>query len=457
MKVLLIWPPSPEYCVLTDEFSCCEPLGLEYIAASIEKEHDVEIIDLRLEEGIDSILQEKKPDVVGLSIPFTAVVNVSNNVMETIRRIDPNIKIIIGGHHPTVGLTHLKEELFDFIVRGEGVVTFPKLLDAIENNKDFSKIQGIAYKKDGVLQYTEAFELKSLNDYPMPARHLTSKYRKRYFHAHYKPVTLMRFSYGCPYNCTFCILWKLCKRKYISRDNELIIKELESIEEENIYVVDDEAFINVDKMEALADEIERRGIKKRYHMYVRSDTVANNKRLFEKWARIGLDSVLIGMESVFEKDLEQYNKGITQQTDIEALKILHGNGVEVRANFIVQQDYTKEKFQQVKEAVQRLGIERPSFAVLTPLYGTDFYNSVKDQFIIDKPEFFDCYHTFLPTRLPLKEFYHEFADLLRFASSRKQGDGEDKIFYAGNREGAFEEMLKKIEDSYLYYEHGGDK
>ena len=452
MKVLLIWPPSPEYCVLTEEFSCCEPLGLEYIAASLEKEHEVAIIDLRLEDEIEKIIIEMKPDVIGLSIPFTAVVNVCNTIMETVRKIDPNIKIIIGGHHPTVGTTHLNEELFDYIVRGEGVETFPKLLKAIEDNGDFSSIPGIAYKTNNTLKYTEEYVLKSLNDYPLPARHLTKKYRNRYFHAHYKPVTLMRFSYGCPYNCTFCILWKLCKRNYVSRDNDLIIKELESIPEENIYVVDDEAFINVKKMEDLADKILEKGIKKRYHMYVRADTVANNKRLFEKWAKIGLDSVLIGMESVFEEDLEQYNKGITQQTDIQALKILHENGVEVRANFIVQQDYTKEKFQQVKEAVQRLGIERPSFAVLTPLYGTDFYNSVKKDFIIDKPEFFDCYHTFLPTKLELKDFYKEFADLLRFANSRKQEGGKDKVFYAGNREGAFEEMLQKIEISYNYYD-----
>jgi methyltransferase len=85
MKILLIWPPSPEYCVLTEEFSCCEPLGLEYIAASVSNEHHVEIIDMRFDRNLVEILKTTKPDIVGVSIPFTVVVNVCNDLLKTIK------------------------------------------------------------------------------------------------------------------------------------------------------------------------------------------------------------------------------------------------------------------------------------------------------------------------------------------------------------------------------------
>ncbi|OPZ89922.1 MAG: Ribosomal protein S12 methylthiotransferase RimO [Firmicutes bacterium ADurb.Bin419] len=451
MKILLIWPPSPEYCVLTEEFSCCEPLGLEYIAASVSNEHHVEIIDMRFDRNLVEILKTTKPDIVGVSIPFTVVVNVCNDLLKTIKGFNPDIKVIIGGHHPSVGLKHIDIKYVDYVIAGEGVKSFRKLVNAIENNEKVDDIDGIGFKDNDSIVYTREYHIDILDDYPLPARNLTEKYRLGYFHAHYKPVALMRFSYGCPYNCSFCVLWKLCKRKYISRKNSHIIEELLQVSSENVYVVDDEAFINTDKMDNLADEISRNGIKKKYHMYVRSDTIVNNPQLFDKWASVGLDSVLIGMESVFEEELIQYNKGISANTSFEAMKILKANGIEVRANFIIQPDYTKQKFEAVKRAIEELDIDRPTFAVLTPMYGTDFYEASKDKFITNNPEFFDCYHTFLPTRLPLKEFYSEFTNLFRFANSRKKNEDEQKVFYAGKSDNSFEEMLKKIENSYLYY------
>lgn len=453
MKVLLVWPPSPEYCVLTEDFSCCEPLGLEYIAATIIDQHDVKIADLRLDDNLHQILQHEKPDVVVISVPFTTVINVCNDLFKIVKEYNPDITLIVGGHYVTIGLKQLHTEYIDFVVRGESIETFPQLISAImpPGKESYENIRGIGYKSGNQIIFTEAFNLVTLDNYPFPARHLTSKYRSQYFHAHYTPISLIRFSYGCPYNCSFCILWKLCQRQYISNKNNRIIDELNQIYTDNVYVVDDEAFINVKKMNDLAGMVIESGLKKRFHMYVRADTVVNNPLLFEKWAEAGLDSVLIGMESVFQEELDIYNKGINKQTSFEAMKILKNNNIEVRANFIVRPEYTRDQFQMLKQAVENLNVDRPTFAVLTPFYGTDFYETIKDKLIFDKPEFYDCYHTLLPTKLPLKDFYAEFADLFRFANNRVKIQGEEKVFYAGKSNNSFEQMVKKIENSYLYY------
>lgn len=451
MKVLLIWPMLADYCVLTEDFSCCEPLGLEYLAAPLLAEHDVHILDMRFDKDLTGNLKKHKPDVVGISIPYTTVVNVCNALMKQIKTFDPGIKIVVGGHHPTIELRHLAAELIDYIVIGEGVHTFRELLESLRSNASVVNIEGIAYRQSGGFAYTGKRELQTLNDYPEPARMLLDEYKDKYFHAHYRPVSLMRFSYGCPYNCSFCVLWKLCSRKYISRDNDLIVRELAALDNKNIYVVDDEAFINVKKMNDLADKILAGNIKKKYHMYVRCDTVAQNPGTLEKWAGIGLDSVLMGLESIFQEELNNYNKKISRQLAQKSLRILHDSGVEVRANFIIKPGYTKQQFEQVKQAVEELDIDKPTFAVLTPFYGTDVYEVEKDNFIIDKPEFFDCYHAFMPTALPLLDFYHEFTELFRHASRRSKNDDKQKVFYAGSSERSFDDMLKKMETSYLYY------
>jgi hypothetical protein len=58
-----------------------------------------------------------------------------------------------------------------------------------------------------------------------------------------------------------------------------------------------------------------------------------------------------------------------------------------------------------------LELSYASFAVLTPLPGTDLFHEVRDQLIIHNYDYFDFIHTLLPTALPLKEFYTEYHDL----------------------------------------------
>ena len=450
MNILLIWPPSPEYHILTEEFSCCEPLGLEYVAASLEDSHRVDIVDLRLDENLTEYLEACNYDMVGISIPYTVCVNSCNNIIKHIRMVNPYIKIVIGGHYPTVTLDHILIDLVDYVVFGEGIPTFRNLVDAIELGSGMMSVEGTAYVSEGRIHRNSLCELTEIDSFPLPARHLLSRHKEAYFHAHYNPVSLARFSTGCPYNCSFCILWKLTKRRYISRQNELIINELSKLENENVYVVDDEAFIQTQRMKELAQLLIRNGIRKKYHMYVRSDTVVKNPGLMESWALAGLDSVLIGMESLSENQLRKFNKSITVDNAYGAVKILHRNHVEVRANFIVTPDYSIEDFQRLKDVISTLDIDKPTFSVITPFIGTDEYSENYSNFVIDKLEFFDCFHTFYQTYLPINVFYREFAGLFRYSSNRDTKDNS-KIFYAGSGSAAFSDMLRKMEDSYKYY------
>ena len=187
-------------------------------------------------------------------------------------------------------------------------------------------------------------------------------------------------------------------------------------------------------------------------MYVRSDTVARNPAVFEKWGRAGLDSVLVGLESIFADELAGYSKKISLDLARQCVQVLHSNGIEIRANFIVKPDYTLEKFRRVREAVEELQIDKPTFAVLTPFIGTETYEQLKDDLILDEPEFYDCYHALTQTRLPLQTFYREFAALFRTAQQRdiNRGAGSAKIFYAGKGD-TFEEFVDKIEGSDRYY------
>lgn len=450
MNVLLIYPPNPDYCILNEEFSCCEPLGLEYIAASLLQYCEVEIMDMRFEKDLAGRLQRNTYKAIGVAVPFTTSINTCNRILKTISEYSPGSLRIVGGHYPSTSLEGLSVHLIDYVTVGESVHTITELLKTLDNGKDPGKIPGIAIVRNGIATYTDQRKHEDLDDCPLPARHLLSDYHPHYFHAHYKPISLMRFSVGCPYDCSFCILWKMTDRKYYTRGADSILEELSLIKNENIYVVDDEAFIQAKRMHELAQVIIDNKVRKNFHMYVRSDTIVNNPALFEKWAEAGLDSVLVGLESVFEADLKEYNKKISYDIAKRCVEVLHRNGIEIRANFIIKPDYTLEQFRQVREVIQTLEIDRPTFAVLTPFIGTEDYVHMKKNIMSDNPELYDCYHALVKTRLPLKTFYKEFADLFRSAQQRGQSSGNNKIFYSGNGN-SFESFVEKIETSYTLY------
>jgi len=451
VKVLLVFPPNPDYCVLDEHFSCCEPLGLEYVAAALLPHHDVELLDMRLDGGLERRLSEARFDAVGIAVPFTTSIAAANRLLKRVHDHDPRILRLVGGHYPSTTLEKIDLRYVDYAVSGEGIHAVPGLLRAVESGGDPGAVPGVVAVRDGRPCPGPRPGLIDLEGCPLPARHLSSAYRPRYFHAHYRPVALMRFSVGCPFDCSFCILWKMTDRRYLTRSIRSIMGELQELDCDNVYVVDDEAFIQVPRMSQLADELVRSGMRKRFHMYVRSDTIAGNPALFEKWAEAGLDSVLVGLESVFQDELDEYHKKISLDVARQCVRVLHGNGVEIRANFIVKPDYTVEKFRRVREIVDELEIDRPTFAVLTPFAGTDTFEQVKGELILDKPEFYDCYHTLLKTKLPLKAFYKEFADLFRSAQQRDRSVANSKIFYGGEP-GTFESFVEKIETSYRYYE-----
>jgi methyltransferase len=448
MRVLLIWPRN-ERAVLGDELSCCEPLPLEYLAGALRPHHDVAIHDLRLDPPLAQ--REDAPDVVGVAIPFTTSARAARAAARQAKELWPDAPVVLGGHHPTVSREWLDGFPADYVIRGEGGQLFKGLVDDIERGGAVRPAPGLArygHASDG-----ERPAHTDLNHLPLPDRSIVARHRRRYFHSIYNPVALVRFTAGCPYRCNFCSLWRMTDRRYLTKSVERVVRELEDIELENVYVVDDEAFIRPGRMLELADAIETAGIRKRYHMYVRTDTALRRADVIERWAEIGLDSVLVGAESMSDAELDSYEKGATSAQTAAAVRLFHELDVRVRANFIVQPTWLERDFARLAHSVAKLEIDIPSFSVLTPLPGTDLYDATRDRLISDNPELFDCYHTLFPTALPIERFYDSLATLLAETAGRRapglNGDGDPSVFYFSN-DRAFDRMLELLRQGHVW-------
>jgi len=71
------------------------------LASGVKGDHDVRILDMRIDKDFDSEMQEFRPDVVGITA-YTVHVNTVKNLFNKIKSIDPDIFTVVGGHHATV-------------------------------------------------------------------------------------------------------------------------------------------------------------------------------------------------------------------------------------------------------------------------------------------------------------------------------------------------------------------
>jgi radical SAM superfamily enzyme YgiQ (UPF0313 family) len=420
MKILLIEPAKAPVTLGGEDFSVYEPLALEYIAAGVAKDHDVRILDLRLDKNLQQALEEFCPDVVGITA-YTVHVNTVRSLFDRIKQWNPKVLTVVGGHHATIVPGDFHSPSIDLIVMGEGVFVFKEIVERFEGGDGFDGIPGIAFANNGGLVKTDYPPAVDLDVFPFPERRLTAEYREQYFSEWMKPLASIRTSRGCPYRCSFCALWKITGGRYFKRQPERIVEELAGIDEEFVFFADDESLVDVARMKALAGLIREAGVQKRYFCYGRSDTIAGNPELLELWRDVGLERIFVGLEFFRDEDLEYIRKRSTTGDNEKAVKILQDLDIEIYASFILRPGFTKDDFSAMGQYCRELGLNFASFAVLTPLPGTDFYDEVKHELITHNYDYFDFVHTLLPTELPLKEFYAEYSRLYRTAIPPTKG------------------------------------
>lgn len=419
MKVMLIQPPStwPKMDVLHMH----EPLSIEYLGAALkEMNHEVMILDCRIEPNYEAFFQTYKPDVIGIT-GYTNHVSTIKEMVTKIKAIDPTTFIIVGGHHATVKPEDFNIKTIDLVVRGEGVIALREIMPRLESQDSFNDVEGLGIPGPNKMYLTPPQDYPDLNKLPIPDRSLTSKYRKYYLAEWMKPLASIRTSIGCPQRCTFCALWSITGGKYLTRKPESIVEELKTIHEPYVFFCDDESMCDSKRMDTLVNLILEAGINKQYYLYARVDTIVKHPDLFAKWKEAGLSEVFVGFESFTDERLNDLHKNITLKQQVEAAKILHDLKINIAGSFIVDPSFNEKDFTDLITFIRSLNVDFVSCSILTPLPGTELYENKKAQLITEKPELFDFVHTVLPTTLPIKEFYLEYSKLYMKATPIKTG------------------------------------
>lgn len=178
-------------------------LAIRYLKAYAAPEFDILLKEYTIKDPILNIvsdLYQQNPSVIGFSC-YIWNIEETIKVIQMIKKIDPTIQIVLGGPEVTYDTAEWMEKVpeIDFIVIGEGEQTFKQLLTEIKTEKDFSKVSGIAYRKNSQVQFTPQMNKLDLRELPSPYR-----FQEDLPHLG-KRVTYIETSRGCPFSCQFCL------------------------------------------------------------------------------------------------------------------------------------------------------------------------------------------------------------------------------------------------------------
>jgi radical SAM superfamily enzyme YgiQ (UPF0313 family) len=417
MKILLVQPApfEPGRLGLENIIWLSEPVALTSLAAVVP-EHELRILDMRLEVDLayNQLLLEFRPDLVGVTSMTTDCYQAKALLEIAKGTLGRGCVTVVGGHHPTLQPESFEDPCVDVMCIGEGEDTFRELVAHLAGGgspNQLGEIAGLRYRDeaDRWVNTAKRSQIRELDSLPMPARHLIRKYAGQYFFTASGAMASIATSRGCSFDCNFCAIWEFYDRKTRFLSARAICDQLEQIEEDFVFFLDDNFLTNRRRLEELCDEIARRKIVKYWGTQGRTDFIAEHPELIERLRDAGLLMVLSGYESNDEDALAALLKRSSVDKNRRAAELLRELGILSTGIFMVRPEFSEEDFDRLYAHINELGVAIPLVTILTPLPGTQLHRQRRAELLTEDARLFDLLHAVLPTRMPRTLFYKKLA------------------------------------------------
>jgi anaerobic magnesium-protoporphyrin IX monomethyl ester cyclase len=391
MRVLLLsMPDSFEH---TPALTMRMPNGaLASLAGNVGSGHQVAIADLILVQNsvvptVERLMREHDPDLIGLSV-MTFQRRTALRLIRTIRSLKPGVIVVAGGYDPS-----LASEAYappssgvDFVVRGEGEVTFRDLLGALSRKSDVGRVSGLAYRATpaGGFAMTPARPVTRLQDGDLALPKRAARVLSGYTFLG-RPIDIVETSRGCTYDCSFCSIIEMRGRNFHTFDFTRVLADIADARGRGaraIFLVDDNITLNVARFEALCTAIIDAGLNDiHYIVQAMTSSIANHGgTLAPLMRKAGFRYVFLGIENVIDEDLaflrasaknaqREGGRRVGNAT-IDAINALHRAGLYVVGGIIVGNPDDTRASIETNLAFARRYVDWPYIQHPTPYPGT---------------------------------------------------------------------------------------
>ena len=415
------------------------PLAQVRLAGQLDDDR-VGIADLRIpaeRHSFPARIADEPPALVGISLTFTSNGDEAIAIAREVRRASPETVIVLGGTGASEDPRAFVDSDIDFIAHRHGDRSLNALVAAIRSGDAPDAPAGF-YRRDGarwaLTPGPEPTPMDALRPYAW--RLLPEHYWRHYFQG-YRPTGMGQMSEGCPFDCTFCTVWKVHGRRVAVASLDNVKHDLTSLPDfVRAYFFADDIWMQAteSQLQALHDPLlewvaseflPARGRDLWFTTETRTDLFLRQEARFEAWHRDGaLQRILFGVEAVTDDQLDDYSKRTTVDVNSDAIHKAASWGVFVTAQFVIPCDADRAYFDELVRFLEehRDAINVSNFTIATPLPGTELYEAelahraeLADRAVVTHPAF-SLFTALSPMRMEPAEYYEQVARVHRVAN-----------------------------------------
>jgi anaerobic magnesium-protoporphyrin IX monomethyl ester cyclase len=376
--------------------------ALTSLAGNLDPHHKVAVADLILvqqtvRDTVQRLMAQHDPDLVGLSV-MTFQRKTAFRIIELIRSLKPTVRVAVGGYDPSLAAeAYMAADTgVDYIVRGEGDITFRDLLRALENGAALEPIAGLSYRSGSSWRRNPDRGVHNLDDgeVRLPNRNA------RVIHGYTflgKQVDVIETSRGCTFDCSFCSIIEMRGRNFHTYTFERVLADIRDARDHGaraIFIVDDNITLNVHRFESLCQAIIDAKLDNiEYLVQAMTSAIANHgETLAPLMRRAGFRYVFLGIENILDGDLK-FLRAAAKNTardqghtvgnaTLQAINYIHQNKMNVVGGLIIgNPDDTKESIEANLEFARRY-IDWPYIQHPTPYPRTPMTKDFIEQGLI---------------------------------------------------------------------------
>jgi radical SAM superfamily enzyme YgiQ (UPF0313 family) len=352
-------------------------LAIRNIAAFCGLE-DIEIFEGTINDNMDDILDEiifKQPDIVAFSCYIWNIEDI-HYLAENLKKVRPEVVIVFGGPEVSYDAGEVLKgcDYVDFIIVGEGELSFKKLIDAMRGYLSFEEVPGLAYRRNGGIRVNERGPFVSLDGIPFSYDE-SEDLKNR--------IVYYETSRGCPFRCAFCLS---------SLDSTVRVASLDKVERDFSYFVNknvplvklvDRSFnCNPERAVAILNIIKRLGGDTVFHCEVNPELV--NNRFLE--ALEGIEERLrfeVGIQTTNPVSLKEISRNPDFKKAIKGVELLKKAGIKLHVDLIAGLPYDDfASFSEAFDDVYRLEPDEIQLGFLKLLKGTVLREKAKEYGIV---------------------------------------------------------------------------
>ncbi len=392
-RVALITPPY--HSGVVESAGTWLNVGFVYIAGALRAAgYEVDYYDAmslwHKWPEIQQRIEAFRPDVVATTA-YTASVVDGVKLLAFAKEINPDIVTVLGNVHATFCYEELLQAdhgAIDYIVRGEGEVTLPELLNGLNVGADLQQVAGLAFWRDnGVVVTPKRAYIEDLDALPT-AWDLVEWPIYTYRAKNNARLAIVSSSRGCQQKCSFCSQQLFWAQTWRARSAEHFVAELQMLSQkygvEVAMLADEIPTFDRQRWVKILDLMIERQVPVKLLMETRVDDILRDADIMDKYRQAGVEHIYVGVEAGSQATLDLFKKDTKVEQSKAAIDLINNADIVSETSFVLGlPDDTPETIAATIELAKHYNPDMAFFLAIAPWPYAELYPEL-EQYVATK-------------------------------------------------------------------------